>query len=72
MIKSFVATDIAGRISDDMDTVLAVVEWMNAKNPNSGDCVVWEKIYKDEPLKKNLIGVKIAACRVDGKWNFSS
>lgn len=68
-MKRFVAVDINGRLSQEMDSCIAVVEWMNVHNPSSGDCVVWEKTYSgDVCLIKNQVSVNIATVRINSKW----
>lgn len=42
-MATYVACDITGRLSGDLPTLAEVVAWMNEKNPDSGDCVIWEK-----------------------------
>jgi hypothetical protein len=53
----YVACDISGRLSDDERSLKDVQNWMDEKNPNNGDCVVWEKPSQ-----------RLAAIRTDNKW----
>ncbi len=59
----YLAVDITGRLSGDEETLQAVKEWMDSRNPNSGDCVVWAK-PKDKTKERF-----VASVRKDKVWH---
>lgn len=64
-MKLYVVVDISGRLSSDYDSPQAAQQWMDAANPDSGDCVIWEKT--STPGK--IATTALFAVRKDGKWS---
>ena len=63
----YVGCDISGRLSPDYTSLQEVVEWMNKRNPKSGDCVVWRKWKTDAGVDYSY---SLAAIRLSGEWEY--
>ncbi len=60
---NYVAVDITGRLSGDENTLEAAKAWMDSRNPDSGDCVVWCKPH--DKMQERFI----AAIRKGKEWH---